>query len=212
VPCDAEDVSALQRLVAEAVARFGRLDCLFANHAIMAHDWILRDSNPVDIEFEVWDRTIAVNARGYLAAAKYAIPHMLSGGGGAIVFTSSGSGSLGDVANIAYGASKAAVNSLTRYIATMYGKKNIRCNAVSPGLIRSQGGMKNVFGPMVDIMAANTLTPRLGQPADVAAMAVYLCSADAEFITGQVLPVDGGMSAHQPYYSDLMSGNIRWDS
>jgi NAD(P)-dependent dehydrogenase (short-subunit alcohol dehydrogenase family) len=70
--------------------------------------------------------------------------------------------------------------SMARYVATQFGKQGIRCNAINPGLIRSEGGKKNVYGPMVDIMQVNTLTPRLGRPEDVAALAVYLCSDDAE--------------------------------
>ena len=72
--------------------------------------------------------------------------------------------------------------------------------------------MKNVYGPMVDIMARNTLTPRLGRGEDVGAMAVYLCSDDGEFITGQSIGVDGGIAAHMPYYSDLMNSNLKWDT
>ena len=80
--------------------------------------------------------------------------------------------------------------SMGRTIATQYGKQGIRCNSINPGLIRTEGGMKNVYGPMVDIMARNTLTPRLGQGADIGAMAVFLCSDDGEFITGQSICVD----------------------
>jgi NAD(P)-dependent dehydrogenase (short-subunit alcohol dehydrogenase family) len=119
---------------------------------------------------------------------------------------------LGDISNIAYGASKAAIMSVGRYIAAQYGKQGIRCNSINPGLIRTEGGMKNVYGPMVDIMARNTLTPRLGQAADIGAMAVFLCSEDAEFITGQAISVDGGMLSHMPYYSDLMNQGIQWDT
>jgi NAD(P)-dependent dehydrogenase (short-subunit alcohol dehydrogenase family) len=209
---DAGEVASVEELVARTVQRFGRLDCLFNNAALMANEIIRRDTNPVDIEFEVWDLTMRVNLRGYLAGCKYAIPHMLKAGKGSIVMTASGSGLLGDISNIAYGASKAAIMSMARYVATQYGKQGIRCNAINPGLIRTEGGKKNVYGPMVDIMARNTLVPRLGEGGDVAAMAVYLCSDDAEFITGQSINVDGGMLSHMPYYSDLMSQELRWDT
>lgn len=208
---DAGDVTSIERLVAQTVERFGRLDFLFNNAALMSPDVIRRDSDPVNIEFEVWDMTMQVNARGYLAGCKYAIPHMLEAGGGSIVMTSSGSGLLGDISNIAYGASKAAIMSMARYVAAMYGKQGIRCNAICPGLIRTEGGKKNVHGPMVEIMERNTLAPRLGQPEDVGALAVYLCSDDAAFITGQSISVDGGMLSHMPYYSDMMRGAQAWD-
>jgi NAD(P)-dependent dehydrogenase (short-subunit alcohol dehydrogenase family) len=209
---DAGDVTSVEQLINSTVKQFGRLDFLFNNAALMANEVIRRDSNPVEIEFDLWDRVQRVNARGYLAGCKYAIPHMLRVGGGAIVMTASGSGVLGDIANIAYGASKAAIMSMARYVATQYGKQNIRCNAINPGLIRTEGGKQNVYGPMVDIMARNTLVPRLGKAEDVAAMAVFLCSDDGEFITGQSIGVDGGMLSHMPYYADLTSSNLKWDT
>jgi len=209
---DAGDVASIEHMVATTVERFGRLDCLFNNAAIMSNEFIRRDTNPVDIDFEVWDQTMRVNVRGYLAGCKYALPHMLKAGKGSIVMTASGSGLLGDISNIAYGASKAAIMSLARYIATQYGKQGIRCNAINPGLIRTEGGQKNVYGPMVDVMARNTLVPRLGQGTDIGAMAVFLCSEDAEFITGQSINVDGGMLSHMPYYSDLMQMDLKWDT
>ena len=212
VQFDAGDVASVERVVTATAERFGQLNFLFNNAALMANEIIVKDTNPVDIDFELWDRVQRVNVRGYLAACKYAIPHLLKVGGGSIVMTASGSGLLGDVANIAYGASKAAIMSMARYVATQYGKQNIRCNAINPGLIRTEGGKKNVYGPMVDIMANNTLTPRLGRAEDVAAMAVYLCSEDASFITGQSICVDGGMLSHMPYYSDLMNADLKWDT
>jgi len=209
---DAGDVASVEGLVSRTVAEFGRLDFLFNNAALMANDIIRQDTNPVDIDFGIWDLTMRVNLRGYLAGCKYAIPHMLKAGSGSIVMTGSGSGLLGDISNIAYGASKAAIMSISRYIATQYGKLGIRCNVINPGLIRTEGGVKNVYGPMVEIMARNTLVPRLGQGTDVGAMAVYLCSEDASFITGQAINVDGGMLSHMPYYSDLTNQNLRWDT
>jgi NAD(P)-dependent dehydrogenase (short-subunit alcohol dehydrogenase family) len=78
---DAADVASVEQLVTATVEHFGRLDILHNNAAIMAPDVIARDTNPVDIDFEIWDRTFEVNVRGYLAGCKYAIPHMLDQGG-----------------------------------------------------------------------------------------------------------------------------------
>jgi NAD(P)-dependent dehydrogenase (short-subunit alcohol dehydrogenase family) len=200
----------VEALIATAVSHFGQLDILFNNAAIMASEFIKQDSNPVDTDFAVWDKTFAVNVRGYMAGCKYAIPHMLKAGGGAIVMTSSGSGHRGDLSNIAYGSSKAAVMSMARYVATIYGKQGIRCNTVCPGLIRTEGGKKNVFGDMVKIMENNTLTPRLGLPEDIAAAVAFLVSDDGAFVTGQDISIDGGMMAHMPYYSDFMTAHAAW--
>ena len=210
VQFDAGDTEQVKRLIEQGVAHFGRLDFLFNNAALMAPDVIRRDTNPVDIDFEVWDRTLQVNARGYLAGCKYAIPHMLAAGGGAIVMTGSGSGLRGDLANISYGASKAAIMSMSRYVATMYGKQGIRCNVINPGLIRSEGGSKNVPQEMADLLLRHALTPRNGVPDDIGAFAVYLCSDDAAFITGQAISVDGGLQEHMPYYADFTTGAAKW--
>ena len=207
---DAGDVASVEALIAATVGRFGRLDILHNNAAIMANEFIRQDNNPVDIDFAVWDRTFEVNVRGYVAGCKYAIPHMLKAGAGAIVMTASGSGHRGDLANIAYGSSKAAVMSFARYVATIYGKQGIRCNTISPGLIRTEGGQKNVHGEMVRVMANNTLTPRLGLPEDIAAAVAFLVSDDGAFVTGQDISVDGGMLAHMPYYSDFMNAKAAW--
>jgi NAD(P)-dependent dehydrogenase (short-subunit alcohol dehydrogenase family) len=205
VEFDAEDVSSVQALVEQTVAHFGRLDVLHNNAAIMAPDHIARDTNPVEIDFEIWDRTFAVNVRGYLAGCKYAIPHMLAGGGGSIVLTASGSATLGDLSNIAYGSSKAAIVGFSRYVATQFGKQGIRCNVVNPGLIRTEGGKQNVQGPLVGIMEANTPGPRLGLPEDIAATVAFLASDDAAYINGTVIAVDGGMLSHMPYMSDVLA-------
>jgi NAD(P)-dependent dehydrogenase (short-subunit alcohol dehydrogenase family) len=187
---DAGDVTSVERLVATTVERFGRLDVLHNNAAIMAPDHIALDTNPVDIPFEIWDRTFAVNVRGYLAGCKYAIPHMLEAGGGAIVFTLSGSAKLGDLGAIAYASSKGALTILLKSVATIYGKRGIRCNG---------------HGAMVDIQLRNTLTPRLGQAEDIAAAVAYLASDDAAFVTGAILDVDGGMLCHMPYMTDVLA-------
>ena len=208
---DAADTGQVRQLVEQGAAHFGRLDFLFNNAALVSRDIVKRDTNPVDIEFEVWDRVLAVNARGYLAGCKYAIPHLLKAGGGAIVMTGSGSGLRGDLANIAYGASKAAIMSLSRSVATIYGKQGIRCNVVNPGLIVTERGRETMAPAVRDVLLRHTLTPRLGVPDDIAAMVLHLCSDDGAFITGQAISVDGGMQEHMPYYAVFSSGKANWE-
>jgi NAD(P)-dependent dehydrogenase (short-subunit alcohol dehydrogenase family) len=205
VQFDAGDPASIKALVDATVEHFGRLDALHNNAAIMDPDHIAKDTNPVDIDFDTWDRTFDVNVRGYVAGCKYAIPHMLAVGGGAIVNTASGSAELGDLGAISYAASKGAIVTFTKYVATIYGKQNIRCNGISPGLTRTEGGKKNVHGAMVEIQLRNTLTTRLGLPEDQAAAVAFLLSDDAAFITGITLPVDGGMLQHMPYMTDVLA-------
>jgi NAD(P)-dependent dehydrogenase (short-subunit alcohol dehydrogenase family) len=204
VEFDAGDVASVQALINAAVERFGRLDILHNNAAIMDPHHIAKDTNPVDIDFEVWDKTFQVNVRGYLAGVKYAVPYMLEGGRGSIVMTVSGSAIRGDLATIAYGASKGALMTFVKYVATIYGKKNIRCNGINPGLIRTEGGKRNVFGPVVEIMERNTPYPRLGQPEDMAGVVAFLASDDAAYVNGAIIDADGGMLMHQPYVSDFL--------
>jgi NAD(P)-dependent dehydrogenase (short-subunit alcohol dehydrogenase family) len=201
---DAGDVGSVERLIERAVARFGRLDILHNNAAIMAPELIANDTNPVDIDFSVWDKTMEVNLRGYLAGCKFAIPHMINSGGGSIILTASGSAVFGDLSNIAYGTSKAGILGLNRYVATIYGSQGIRCNAINPGLIRTEGGKGNVPEAMLPIMQRNTLVPRLGKPDDIAAAVAFLASDDAAFITGTAINIDGGMMCHAPYMSDFL--------
>jgi len=202
VEFDAGDVDSVRQLVDTAVARFGRLDVLYNNAAFLALEHTSKDTNAVDIDFDIWDTTMRINLRGYLAGCKYAIPYMLEHGGGSIVMTASAQGRLGDRTHMAYAASKGAVMVLAKYVAAQYGKQGIRCNAVSPGLILT---------PAVNLMPAdereiylsNTLMPRLGKPEDIAAAVAYLASDDAEFVTGTTLEVDGGLLAHQPTFSEV---------
>uniref|UniRef100_UPI00047637BD SDR family NAD(P)-dependent oxidoreductase n=1 Tax=Ideonella sp. B508-1 TaxID=137716 RepID=UPI00047637BD len=147
---------------------------------------------------------IRINLRGTMVACPSAIPHLRRSGGGSIVNTSSDAALAGALSHTAYSASKAAINSLTQNVATQHGQDNIRCNAVSPGLIVTPA----TRGAYVDsslgrVMLRHQLSPRFGAPEDIAAAVVFLASDEAGFITGQVLCVDGGALAHQPYVADF---------
>ena len=148
---------------------------------------------------------MATNVRGPMLGCKYAIPEMLKVGGGSIVNTSSNAGQMGDLLRVAYGVSKAGVDSLTRYVATMYGKQGVRCNAISPGVVATPALVNNVSQAELDMFEAHHLTPYMGLPEDIAAVVVFLLGADSRFITGQVINVDGGMLAHTPLYQQMRS-------
>ncbi len=204
VAFDAEDVSSVERLVETAVDHFGQLDILHNNAANLSPEHFSRDTDAVDIDFEVWDKTFAVNVRGYLAGCKYAIPHMLKHGGGAIVNTASVSGMLGDLTLVAYGSSKAAIVGLTRYVATAYGNRGIRCNAINPGPIRSAAADANIESDVSDVYGRATLVGRWGEPAEIAGAVAWLASDDASYVTGAVIDIDGGMLSHLPHVSDML--------
>jgi NAD(P)-dependent dehydrogenase (short-subunit alcohol dehydrogenase family) len=194
---DIADESGVVAIVDAAVAAFGRVDVLHNNAADTRPEVLGSDGDVASMTVGLWDRTMAVNVRGPMLTCKHVIPHMLDHGGGAIINTSSASGLTGDVVRTAYAASKAALNSLTWSIATMYGKQGIRCNAVAPGLVLSERHASD-DSESVDLARRHHLTPRVGQPEDIAAAVAYLASDDAAFVTGQVLSVDGGLLVHMP--------------
>jgi NAD(P)-dependent dehydrogenase (short-subunit alcohol dehydrogenase family) len=198
---DAESVSSIEDLITFAVEHFGRLDILHNNAGYVGAD-LANDTNVTDIPLDLWDKTMAINLRGYFAGARFAIPHMVRAGGGSIINTASGSAFLGDLARVAYGTSKGAVVTLTKYIATQHAAAGIRCNAIAPGLIMTpafaKSGQTNL-GPFMK----QILSKRVGEPDDIAAAVAYLASDDAAYVTGTVLHVDGGLSAHQPYVADF---------
>jgi NAD(P)-dependent dehydrogenase (short-subunit alcohol dehydrogenase family) len=202
-PCDVADEASVAALVAAAVKVFGGLDVLHNNAAASEPALLSRDLDVTSLEVAVLDRTIAVNLRGPLLGCKHAIPRMLERGGGAIVNTSSAAALVGDPVRTAYGASKAALDSLTRYVATQYGKRGIRCNSIAPGVIATPALAANVPKQQIEIYERSHLTPRLGLPEDIAAAAVFLASDDAAFITGQTLSVDGGLLAHHPSWAEF---------
>jgi NAD(P)-dependent dehydrogenase (short-subunit alcohol dehydrogenase family) len=200
---DAGDPETIERLVAVAAQHFGRLDILHNNAALLDVAFLNSDTDVVNVSLETWDKTMQVNLRGYMVACKHAIPHLRRQGGGSIINTTSNASLAGDNTRIAYGASKAAINALTRQIATQHGRENIRCNAVSPGLI-TDPELEARFPELHAVSARHTPLPRFGRGEDMAALVAFLASDDASFVTGQVICCDGGMLVHQPIYADTI--------
>jgi NAD(P)-dependent dehydrogenase (short-subunit alcohol dehydrogenase family) len=200
VQADLGDNDSARAMVEAAVTAYGGLDILHNNAA--ATRLAATEDRPVSAaDPAVWDETMRVNLRGALVAIQAAVPHMIARGGGSVINTASGAGLTGDLRNPAYGASKAALISLTRYVATEFGKQGIRCNAISPGfiVIPEKAGREAVEATML----RHHLTPRLGRPEDIAALVVFLASDESAFITGQNICVDGGLLAHQPFLADF---------
>ena len=197
IACDVAEEHQIIAMVEATVATFGRVDILHNNAADTRPEILGADGDVVSMTAAIWDRTIAVNVRGPMLTCKHVLPIMLAQGGGAIVNTSSSSGLTGDLVRTAYAASKAALNSLTWSIATMYGKQGVRCNAVAPGLVLSERHLSD-DADATSLALSHHMTPRLGTPDDIAAAVAYLASDDAAFVTGHILRVDGGLLAHMP--------------
>jgi NAD(P)-dependent dehydrogenase (short-subunit alcohol dehydrogenase family) len=194
------DSGSVRAMIEAAVITYGGLDILH-NNAAATHLAATRDLPVSAADPDVWDETMRVNLRGAMVAIQAAVPHMIARGGGSVINTASGSGLTGDLRNPAYGASKAALISLTRYVATEFGKQGVRCNAISPGfiVIPEKPGRDAVNA----VMLRHHLTPRLGRPEDIAALVVFLASDESAFITGQNICADGGLLAHQPFVADF---------
>jgi NAD(P)-dependent dehydrogenase (short-subunit alcohol dehydrogenase family) len=200
---DAGDDASIEAAVAETVKRFGRLDILFNNAAVTDLRIQGQDTTATDIPLDVWDQTMAVNVRGILVGCRFAIPHMIATGGGSIINTASDSGLAGDIVRIAYGTSKGAIMTLTKYIAVQHGRQSIRCNAIAPGVILTEQMKK--LPVLAATIARHVLTPRLGEPEDIAALAAFLAADESSYITGQTICCDGGHLAHQPQIADMIA-------
>jgi NAD(P)-dependent dehydrogenase (short-subunit alcohol dehydrogenase family) len=190
--CDISDDASVKALVDAAVKAYGGLDFMHANAADLRV--VLSDTNAVDVPLEVFDRTIAVNLRGHLLCTRHAIPEFQKRGGGAIVYTSSAAAYMGEPERVAYGVSKSGINALMRHVASRWGKEGIRANAIAPGLIITEGTRANMPEEIKQMALAISRSPRLGEPEDIAAMVAMLFSDDGEWINGQVVSVDGGVT------------------
>jgi NAD(P)-dependent dehydrogenase (short-subunit alcohol dehydrogenase family) len=199
---DVADPDAVAAMVTDTVSAFGGLDILHNNAAALDQNRV--DQDVVSMDLATWRRVMQVNLDGPMLGCRFAIPHMLERGGGAIVNTASAAAFYGSHSLAAYGTSKAGVVALTRYVATAYGERGIRCNAVAPGVVVARAAQDALGGPMGDRLrrySTSHLVGRLGYPEEIAAAVAYLASDDAAFVTGEILRVDGGFTAHTPTYA-----------
>ena len=188
-------------MIATTHRQFGRLDVLFNNAANTDPDDSARGRDFLEFDPELFEKCMRINVVGGVLACKYAIPHMLEQGGGSIVFTSS-TGSLGgDTTSFNYGATKSAMNWYVQSIAATYGKRGIRCNAILPGVVPTAAMLNWATPEMMEAFRSVHNAPRLGEPEDVAMMALYLASDESGFVNGSLLRVDGGMSSMTPFAS-----------
>jgi NAD(P)-dependent dehydrogenase (short-subunit alcohol dehydrogenase family) len=181
------------RTVAE---HFGRLDILHNNAALTDSDFLNRDTPVTDLDLAVWNRTLDVNLTSQMLMCKHTIPEMVRDGGGSIINMSSGASLKGDRTRTAYGVSKGGVNTLTMYVAASHGKKDIRVNTIVPGLIITDAVRAHLNDEILAGLGRSILTTHLGEPDDIANLVVFLASDESRYITGQMISVDGGMSAH----------------
>jgi NAD(P)-dependent dehydrogenase (short-subunit alcohol dehydrogenase family) len=190
---DVADEAQVERMVDTATAAFGGLDVAVANAGIIPLTTIDKAT------LEDWEQVMAVDGRGMFLTCKHAIRAMAAGGGGSIVCLSSISGLAGQSGQATYGPAKFVATGLTMHLAVEWAARGIRVNAVAPGTIltdRVRELEDEPGGPeYLEAISAQHPIGRLGEPAEVAQAILFLASDDASFITGAVLPVDGGYLA-----------------
>lgn len=189
---DQSQEASMQAAMEAAEDRFGAINCLFMNGADTRQETMGRDTDAVSIDLEVWDSILRTNLRGYLLGIRFAVPRMLSTGGGSIVCTSSEFSLTSDGSLPAYGVSKAAVNQLVRHVAARWGREGIRCNAIAPGIIQTETLLRLITPELNAHFLQSVCSPRLGLPEDIAAEVAHLFSDDAAFLNGQIISVNGG--------------------
>lgn len=190
IKCDVSSEEQVKNLVEKTVEKFGRLDCAYNNAGVEG-----APSSTVECSTENWDKTININLKGVWLCMKYEIPAMLKYGKGSIVNCSSIAGLVGFETIPAYVASKHGVIGLTETAALEFAKKNIRVNAVCPGVIHTPMLERFTHGEE-QVMGEQDPMGRVGNPEEIADSVLWLCSDKSSYVTGQAIAVDGGWVAH----------------
>jgi NAD(P)-dependent dehydrogenase (short-subunit alcohol dehydrogenase family) len=193
VTADVSKADDVRRMINVAVDHYGRLDIAVANAGIIPL------ASVVEATADDWEEVMAIDGRGMFLTCKYAIQQMLINGGGSIICLSSISGVAGQARQSTYGPAKFVASGLTKHLAVEWAGKGIRVNAVAPGTInteRVQRLPEEPGGPeYLKVIKAAHPMGRLGEPSEVANAILFLASDEASFITGAILPVDGGFLA-----------------
>lgn len=193
-PLDLRDEAAIDGFVDQVVSAHGRLDALVH----IAGVFVGSEGKVEESSRRTWDLSLDVNLRATSHLTARALPHLVAAGGGSVVTTSSTQARAADMAWASYGVAKAGVEALTRYVATQYGPQGVRCNCVAPGVTATPRAMERFPEERAAAVRANTPLRRFGRPEELAEAYLFLASERSSFITGQVLPVDGGMMVHLP--------------
>jgi NAD(P)-dependent dehydrogenase (short-subunit alcohol dehydrogenase family) len=193
--------SQIAEAIAKIVKQHGRIDIIHNNAAIQTEAQRAKDLDVIHLDAGAWDAAMAVNVRGPMLLCKHALPVMIANGGGSVIHSSSGFGTLGETTLTAYGSSKAALINLSRFIATQYGKQNVRSNVIVIGFVLTQNAQETTPQIVKDILLKHVLANAHGTPRNIADVVAFLASDKASFINGAMIPVDGGFTAHQASYA-----------
>lgn len=189
IRCDVSSDTDVKKCVEDIIKKYGHINYLVANAGIGGGP-----NKAHEVSIDEWNKVIGVNQTGIFLMNKYVIKNMLENGGGAIVNTSSMYGLVGTTMSFAYSASKGAINQMTRSLALTYARDNIRVNAIAPGYVDTPI-LAEVPKDMKDAIANQLPIGRLGKDTEIANLICYLLSDEASFITGAIVPIDGGFTA-----------------
>ncbi len=204
---DITDPASIEKLVADTAETYGKIDILVNNAANVA----LKDGRVDELTIEMWDAIFQSDLRGTFYVIKCVLPHMRKNGGGSIINIGSMASCGGDLGATAYSCAKAGVDLLTQSVALQYGKENIRCNCVRPGLIVTPENEAVVPQALRDIFLSNIMVNRYGCPEDIGHACVYFASEESAYVSGQIITVDGGMNSHAPTVAQFRAmGSRTW--
>ena len=192
VQTDVSSENQIRAMVEKALDRYGKIDVLCNNAAVLLFQ---EESRAHELTNETWERTMAVNLRGYWLTSKYVIPSMLRQGSGSIIHVASPTGLFGFTRITAYSASKGGVLGLMHAMAADYAPDHIRVNAIVPGTIDTPMNAVELADPAARLRYAEIPARRLGTPQDLAGISVFLASEDSDYCVGATFTVDGGLTA-----------------
>lgn len=190
VAVDVADAPGVREMIAKSIEKFGKIDILISN---AGWDKVMPF---VETDESLWDRVIDINYRGHVACAHATVPHMIEAGSGKIVFIASDAGRVGSSGEAIYSGAKGAVIAFSKALARETARKGINVNCVAPGLTDTpmlaqvSEGNEKLMGAIIRSIPLG----RVGTPQEVANAALFMASSDADYITGQTLSVNGGLS------------------
>ncbi|MGN0343241.1 MAG: SDR family NAD(P)-dependent oxidoreductase [Roseburia sp.] len=202
---DITDTDSIEKLFADVAEKYGKIDILVNNAANVG----LKDGRVDELTIEMWDKVFQSDLRGTFYSTKCVLPYMQANKGGSIINIGSMASCGGDLGSTAYACAKAGIDMLTQSTALQYGKQNIRCNCVRPGLIVTPENEANVPQALKDIFLSNIMVDRYGCPEDIGHMCVYLGSDESDYVSGQVINVDGGLNSHVSTVAQFKQLNSR---
>ena len=191
---DITDLSSVEKLVEDTANTYGKIDILVNNAANVG----LPDGRVDELTIDMWDAIFNSDLRGTFFMTKCVLPYMQKNGGGSIINIGSMASCGGDLGATAYASAKAGVDMLTKSVALQYGKDNIRCNCIRPGLIVTPENDAYVAQAVKDIFVSNICVNRYGCPEDIGHACVYFAADESYFVSGQILTVDGCMNYQVP--------------